>query len=551
MDIEQILQQIGRQGWRAVGEPVAETAARTNPITGTTEIVPTGRYFQTISDGKGNNQRVTLAPSGIEGPTGRVRGWTVLEAPETPPKAPATADEDHQIITIAGRRVDYYPNRPVGQRYVDLGPAEATPAAPTPLSDYVPLRDPNNPQGPIIAMVNPKDPSDRIPVPQGATPDRAQLVPLPRGGFASWNGTTLTTVREGEAPEARPMEGKTRNAVEGGFNVVQTYSGGEWVTTSVGSRAVPEPEKPAKEGDKRGPVVVDGYYVMQEFRGGNWVTTSVGERAVPREPEAPTTLSAPAEQEFIVRTDPSKPGGTTQLRNPNFAPADRGRRLAELKRQAEQKRDQLRAEVDAGAKSEEQARAEFDAWYDVTIEPQAAALQAEQATVDASNARTAAADQRAELTAESTYETNRQNVARQAAADAVDRVTRTLPMRVGPNFGTNFARALETLSTGGPSPFSASDFTYDMPDLNAIAEQATSRALAGISPYAAARANAPMPAIPPGLDIAGALASSRYQPAAPPPTGETVKVHPDGTVEVPFQPRRAESAAESIARNVF
>ena len=78
--------------------------------------------------------------------------------------------------------------------------------------------------------------------------------------------------------------------------------------------------------------------------------------------------------------------------------------------------------------------------------------------------------------------------------DAVKNQMDLMPYKVGPKFGENFAAGLKTLSSGGGTVnFSPEDFTFQMPDLNQIAEQATTRALAGISPLAASRLGLQVP----------------------------------------------------------
>ena len=65
-----------------------------------------------------------------------------------------------------------------------------------------------------------------------------------------------------------------------------------------------------------------------------------------------------------------------------------------------------------------------------------------------------------------------------AGQDAVDNAMATLPYRVGPTFGSEFSTALNTLSSGGgPVNFSPGAFSFDMPDVNAIADREVSRAL--------------------------------------------------------------------------
>jgi len=101
-----------------------------------------------------------------------------------------------------------------------------------------------------------------------------------------------------------------------------------------------------------------------------------------------------------------------------------------------------------------------------------------------------------------------------AGQDAVSTALKLLPYRVGPTFGAEFSTALNTLSSGGgPVNFSPGAFSFDMPDVNAIADREVSRALSLYkTPVAAPVAPAPVapvaPVVPPALATL---------PVAPPP----------------------------------
>jgi hypothetical protein len=98
----------------------------------------------------------------------------------------------------------------------------------------------------------------------------------------------------------------------------------------------------------------------------------------------------------------------------------------------------------------------------------------------------------------------------------VARTTALLPYQVGPSWGQEFNQALTTLSGGGGRVnFTPGSSMFQLPDLNAIAEQATARTLANISPFAALRAGVPVPQVPQGLDVYGLLNQSNYGFAGP------------------------------------
>src|SRR5262245_56045921 len=69
--------------------------------------------------------------------------------------------------------------------------------------------------------------------------------------------------------------------------------------------------------------------------------------------------------------------------------------------------------------------------------------------------------------------------------------------------------------------------SYQMPDVNQMAQQATADALKSISPMAAGIAGAPMPQLPQNVDIAGLLNQTSYAPG-----GTTTTVSPSGAVTV-------------------
>jgi hypothetical protein len=122
------------------------------------------------------------------------------------------------------------------------------------------------------------------------------------------------------------------------------------------------------------------------------------------------------------------------------------------------------------------------------------------------------------------------DVGREAAKDAVDNAMKLIPYQGGADFGKHFA---ETLG-GTRANFSGDDFKVQMPDLNALAEQAAMRAhqnfqalrgsLGGVQPGMAAASTMP------GAAPVAAIPNPTPAPnvAAPPPT--TGYVPDDGFV---------------------
>lgn len=86
-----------------------------------------------------------------------------------------------------------------------------------------------------------------------------------------------------------------------------------------------------------------------------------------------------------------------------------------------------------------------------------------------------------------TYEQKRQEFALGFGQEAVANYLKQMPYMVGPAFGGQFANALNVLGTGkGKIKFTGDAFTYDLPDLDAIAKQHVAEALANVSPAAQA-----------------------------------------------------------------
>jgi len=200
-----------------------------------------------------------------------------------------------------------------------------------------------------------------------ATPDKPQIIQnQSTGAIYSWDGKSLTTHNAGKP---QPTEGQERSNVKDGYHVTEKFVGGEWTTVAYG-----DPAKPGQptEGQTR-PNTKEGYKVTETYSGGEWTVTDVGERATPRES---TTLSAPSDQRYIVRTDAE--GKPVTVENPNWQPKTTGdvaARVGQLQTLAQQKKDEVMKKV-SGTYTADQALAEFNTWWDQNVEPQTAALRA-------------------------------------------------------------------------------------------------------------------------------------------------------------------------------
>lgn len=138
--------------------------------------------------------------------------------------------------------------------------------------------------------------------------------------------------------------------------------------------------------------------------------------------------------------------------------------------------------------------ARWKRWYDenVTI-PMA---QATEARARAAEARAAEQERRAAATAAQQAEQARQQFGYTAGRDAVADELKLLPTRVGADFFAQKDANEARIAAGQPTQYSASAFTTPAPNLQEIARQATARALANISPYAATLAGVPQAQAP-------------------------------------------------------
>jgi len=565
-----ILQSFGRgPEWFVVGGAIVpELKSTTDPIRGTIQS-PTGRYTMRISNGT-YNQGAVVRPGNPDEQGNRT--WVPDEVPEEPPKTPAprTAPNSIPITTTnadGSSTTRYYTfDANTGQYSLNTSIPEEQKAAPTravtnqppsPPDQWVPIKDP---QGNTVAMLDPKT-GERQAVSAAASARNPQIVQGANGWIYSWDGKTLTTQKQGTV---QPVEQQKREVIQQGYHVTQQYIGGEWVTIALGPKA--EPGAP-QEGDVRPNVqggyqiqeryqggtwipdtsfqpvpftpearasaqraaaqpiegntrqaVMQGYNVTQTYSGGEWVTTKVGERAVP---VAPQVISTPADQPYITTIDAD--GNLTSVPNPAYQPktqAEVAARVGQLQQQAIAQRDRLAQQVSGGVLTQDEAAQQFDQWWSTNVEPQKGSLEAAQRTAQQAEQRQQEEQARANFA-----------TAQTAGRQAADIYAATLPYRVGPGFGAALNQLSGAYSSGKAPPQMdlASAVTFPVPNLNAMAEQATAQALAHISPTAAAIAGGPTPSIPqmaPQFDVNQLLSRTSYAP------GTTTTVSPSGQVTV-------------------
>jgi hypothetical protein len=335
------------------------------------------------------------------------------------------------------------------------------------------------------------------------------------------NGAWTTTgIGESALPGAAKV-GDTRQSIENGRNVEQTYDGTTWRTTGIGANALPGA---ANEGDKRSNVQ-GGFTVGEVYRNGQWIV----DPSVPPTrftPQDPTVISAPSTQANIATM---QNGQISTQTNPNFMPtttAEVAQRVTQLQSAAQQQRDALADKQRSGAITADQAAQQFDSWWSSNVEPQKAVLDAAQRTAQTTE------QQKAE-------EANRANYATAMGAgqNAVQAQQALMPYMVGPGFGAALNN-IQSAYASGKAPGNidlGSAVTFQLPDMQALATQATNQALAHISPTAAQnmgqatgqQANPQMAQMPQGMDINQQLNRTNYTP--------TTTVAPDGTVTVSHQ----------------
>ena len=110
------------------------------------------------------------------------------------------------------------------------------------------------------------------------------------GNTYTWDPSSNQYAPAPGVPQAqRPQDGATRQGVESGRNVTQTYdaASNQWRTTSVGDSAIPGTPV---EGNTRQTVDAQGHPVTQTYSGGSWTNTSIG--GLPQEGQTRQTVDA-------------------------------------------------------------------------------------------------------------------------------------------------------------------------------------------------------------------------------------------------------------------
>lgn len=547
----------GHQGWFVVGgAAVPQTQMVTNTITGKSQPQATGSYTISIADGKGNTDSVTIYP-GAPDETGE-QTWIPQKTPTELPK-PANTQSRPNVSGPGGTTYvwddkanggagGYVPGTSMGLPPGEKGTEGAT--RQNTVNGYQ-IQEvfrngdwvPDNSVAPIPFTPEAKASAIKA----GQTPIEGNTRMNTANGYAirevfrggqwvpdtSYAPTPWTPEAKASAIKAGeiPTEGKTRSNVQNGYAIQEVYRNGQWIPdtsippvpyTPEAAASAAKAAGQAKEGDTRDNVS-GGFKIREIYKNGQWIPdTSVA--PTQWTPEKPSVVNAPNNQLNVTTMD-SK-GNLSSQPNANFIPtstAEVASRVAQLQQLALAQRDKLMAQAQSGAISQDQAGQQWDQWWAQNVEPQKATLDAAQRSAQQAEQMKQQEQQRANLA-----------TAQSAGTQAIQAMQAQLPYMVGPGFGKAMNDIAGAFASGkAPGNLDlGSAVTFQLPDINALAQQATNQALAHLSPTAAqnmggatgVQAGPQMAQQPQNLDLSQALNSQNYKP--------TVTVAPDGTVRV-------------------
>ena len=158
--------------------------------------------------------------------------------------------------------------------------------------------------------------------------------------------------------------------------------------------------------------------------------------------------------------------------------------------EATRERDRIQAQVANGTLDATKAKNEFDRWMEMNVN--IPFKQMEEARARATEARLAQQAEDKRRNDAASYEMERQKTAIGVGTDMVKQTVATMPYMAGPNWGSQYAGALNAVAKGRPQDikFDASGLTFKGPDFEKIAEDATRRAVAHMMSYPDAIASA-------------------------------------------------------------
>jgi len=448
----------GGPGWYAVGAPTPETQVVQSNVPGEPATrQPTGRYTVTIADGKGHTRPVFVEAAQIEGPTGNVITWNPSGEQKATDLAPAQKGAGGTFKDAAGNVWVEDPTAPGGYRIQ----APAT----------------SNPDEDVITAVKR----------QNAEADRNERTANAAAGKGYMTNAEVAAIEQrgrqlGQTDQQIALEKakfdqqkRQEDALLGGKVAQQQATvEGTLATTSLTQAQAQAAIQAAQIASAKLPGEL-----KQQLLNSGYTQAQIDQiEQNMRMAAAPAPMAAPAtDQPYRVTRDPLTGAQTYEL-NPGYVPkttTDVAARVGQLQSAAQAMRDKLSAQVQSGALTQDKAAQQFDQWWGQNVEGQKLALQTAQQQITQDQAQKQAEQARAD------YQT-----AMGAGTQAIQAYQATLPYRVGPNFDQAINQLTGAFAAGkmpGNLNFQGA-FTYQLPDLNQLAQNATAAALQHISPTA-------------------------------------------------------------------
>ncbi|HXI16588.1 MAG TPA: M23 family metallopeptidase [Chloroflexota bacterium] len=220
--------------------------------------------------------------------------------------------------------------------------------------------------------------------------------------------------------------------------------------------------------------------------------------------EQPVDVNSPATQKFNVRRDHTT-GALTQEANPNYTtplPADAGaayeQERTRLLAQARSERDRLLGLQQSGTLSAEQAETQWNTYQQREYAAPLSGLRAQAEVARAAAQRAQDALQRTEDQRAEGINRQREQYGFEFGEKQRATVASLIPQVRSNAYQEKFAQSINGFNNRNAAPvqFTAADFRPDpgqVPNTDALASDETARALAHISPAAAARIGQPIP----------------------------------------------------------
>jgi hypothetical protein len=529
----------GHEGWYVIGgAAVPETKLGTDNI-GKSVNVPTGGYTINISDGKGHTEPLTIYQGNPDDQGAAT--WVPSKTPAALPKP-----DDTTTTPFGTAETGYYARQSDGS-YKQVAP----PKVPNPDEDrlkavqtQVAEAQRNERQANEVAGKGYMTDQERIALEQsGARVGQSQQqIDLDKAKFANSQKEFDRTQKLAEA--------------KGQADIVESTARAGQATAQTGQIQTATDIAQQKAGPEIG--LLGAQTGAQQASAASSAAQTQKTLQDIAQGKAPTTTAAtlgPTSM-YVAQTDPNTGALSYQI-NPSFQPktqADVAGLVSDLQTRAAAERDRLANLQRSGSIDGGQAASQFDSWWNQNVEPRKSMLEAASRSAQLEEQKAQQEQQRANLA-----------TAQGAGTQAIQAMQAQLPYMVGPGFGQAANQIAAAYSSGkAPGPIDiGSAVTFQMPDIQQLAADATNQALAHISPTAAQNmggAGQPMigaqlggqPGQPgPGgmpqqpMDVTSALNRTNYAPGS-----TTVTVGPNGTTQVTSnqgQPNPQQLAAQNAA----